>query len=144
MHIKPMNIFIFTGSPSQDNNSTTTTEKDEPPAKKRQILCSNFDQPSLPFRSKYILPDICILCQKVKTMVYRVSDKRKREKLVKYSTIDALNLKRAAEKNENKILLIQIRNKHCVAIKVKYLNSCYCDFTRYLTKHRAKFIWESI
>ena len=106
MHIKPMNIFIFTGSPSQDNNSTTT-KKDEPPTKKRQILCSNFDRPSLPPRSKYILPDVCILCQKVNTLVSRVSGKRNREKLVKCSTIDAVNLKETAEENENETLFIQ-------------------------------------
>ena len=111
------------------NNSTTTTEKDVPPAKKRRILCSNFDQPSLPPRSKHILPYICILCQKVKTMVCKGLN---REKLVKCSIIDAVSLKRTAEENET--LHMQIRNKDCVAIEVKYHNSCCHDFTHYLTK----------
>ena len=29
---------------------------------------------------------------------------------------------------------MQIRNKDCVAIEVKYHNSCYRDFTHFLTK----------
>ena len=29
---------------------------------------------------------------------------------------------------------MQIRNKDCVAIEVKYHNPCYCHFNRYLTK----------
>ena len=102
--------------------------------KKKKILCSYFDQPSLPPRLKHILPDVCVLCQKVKTMVCRVSGRRNRENLVKCPTIDAVNLKRAAKEIENETLLMQIRNKDCVVIKVKSHNSYYLDFTCYLTK----------
>ena len=53
-------------------------------------------------------------------MVCRVSGKRNREQLVKCLTIDAVNLKQAAEENENETLLMQIRSKVCGTIKVKY------------------------
>ena len=53
---------------------------------------------------------------------------------MKCSTIDAVNLKQAAEDNKNETLLMQIKDKDCVAIEVRYHNSCYKDYTRYLTK----------
>ena len=60
--------------------------------------------------------------------------KWKKEHLVKCSTIDAVNLKQAAEDNKNETLLMQVKDKGCVAIEVRYHNSCYKDYTRYLTK----------
>lgn len=56
---------------------------------------------------------------------------------MKCSTIDAVNLKQAAEDNKNETLLMQIKDKDCVAIEVRYHNSCYKDYTRYLTKPQS-------
>ena len=95
---------------------------------------SSFDRPMVPSRSQHVLPSICILWQKEKTIRCRVTHKRKKEHLVKCSTIDAVNLKQAAEDNKNETLLMQIKDKDCVAIEVRYHNSCYKDYTRYLTK----------
>ncbi|CAB3999122.1 Hypothetical predicted protein [Paramuricea clavata] len=88
-------------------------------------------------RSQHVLPNICVLCQKEKTITCRIIRKRKKEHLVKCSTIDAVNLKQAAEDNKNETLLMQIKDKDCVAIEVRYHNSCYKDYTRYLTKPQS-------
>ena len=65
-------------------------------------------------RSQHVLPDICVLCQKEKTITCRITRKWKKEHLVKCSTIDAVNLKQAAEDNKNETLLMQIKDKDCV------------------------------
>ena len=80
---------------------------------------------------------ICVLCKKEKTITCRVTGKRKKEHLVKCSTIDAINLKQAAEDNKNETLLMQIKDKDCVAIEVRYHNSCYKDYTCYLTEPQS-------
>ena len=87
--------------------------------------------------SMIVLPNICVLCQKEKTITCRITRKRKKEHLVKCSTIYAVNLKQGAEDNKNETLLLQIKDKDCVAIEVRYHNSCYKDYTRYLTKPQS-------
>ena len=56
---------------------------------------------------------------------------------MKCSTIDAINLKQAAEDNKNETLLMQIKDLDCVAIEESYHNSCYKDYTCYLTKPQS-------
>uniref|UniRef100_UPI00358FE14D uncharacterized protein n=1 Tax=Myxine glutinosa TaxID=7769 RepID=UPI00358FE14D len=101
---------------------------------KRRALRSSFGRPPVPARSQHVLPNICILCQKEKTIRCRSTRKRKKEHLVTCSTIDAVHLQQAAEDSGNVSLLMQIKDKDCVAIEVRYHNSCYRDFTRYLTR----------
>ena len=41
------------------------------------------------------------------------------EHLVKYSTVDIVNLPQTAEDYKNEALLMQVKNKDCVAIELK-------------------------
>ena len=81
-----------------------------------------------------MLSDDYILCHNNKVITCRSTRKRKLEHLTKCSTIKAVNLNQAAEDNNDEALPLQIKDKDCVALEVKYHNSCYRDYTRYLTK----------
>lgn len=104
---------------------------------KMQMLGHQRYVPCVPVSTNQTCSPICILCQKDKTIRCRITGKRKMEHLVKCSTIDAVNLRQAAEGNKNEALLMQIKDKYCVAIELKYHNSCYKDYTRYLTKAKS-------
>ena len=68
-----------------------TAEEDELPSKKSRSLCSSFKQPSVLARSKYVLPHICILCQREKNSCVQTQG-RSKGPLVYCSTSDAVQL----------------------------------------------------
>ncbi|CAB4008053.1 Hypothetical predicted protein [Paramuricea clavata] len=94
---------------------------------KIRALRSSIDRPTLQSRSQHVLPNICVLCQKEKTITCQITCKRKNEHHVKCSTIDVVNLKQAAEDNKNEALLMQIKDKDCVAIEVKLTHGKEAD-----------------
>ena len=126
-------LLYFAATVSQEH-SHGEVEADCPKPAKRRALRSSFGHPTTQARTRHVLPDVCILCQKTKTIKCRSTQKRKKEPLTRCSTIEATNLQKAAQDNNNEALLLQIKDQDCVAIEVKYHNSCYRDYTRYLTK----------
>ena len=53
-------------------------------------------------------------------------------------TIDAGLLRRAAELKNDEKILVQIRDKDCVAIEVRYHKSCYRNYTKFLTRDQKE------
>ena len=53
-------------------------------------------------------------------------------------TIDAGLLRRAAELKNDEKILVQIRDKDCVAIEVRYHKSCYQNYTKFLTRDQKE------
>lgn len=103
---------------------------------KRRLLRSSIGKPASS-RNQYVLPEVCILCQKNRTVTCRATRKRRREPLVRCSTVEAEKLQQAARDTNNRELLLKIEDKDCVAIEVKYHDYCYRNFTRYLSKPEA-------
>ena len=70
-------------------------------------------------RSNRVLPEECIICRKIRTVVDKTSMKRKRERLVTCET-DAVKLLAAAEAKQDQRILLQIGNFDPVCIEVRY------------------------
>ena len=58
------------------------------------------------------------------------TQKRKRERLVRCATINADNLKEAALYQNDNTLMLNIQDKDCVAIELKYHNACWNRYIR--------------
>ncbi|KAJ8049553.1 hypothetical protein HOLleu_02339 [Holothuria leucospilota] len=119
----------------EESASTDPGDGTSVPAKRR-LLLSSIGKPASS-RNQYVLPEVCILCQKNRTVTCRATRKRRREPLVRCSTVEAEKLQQAARDTNNRELLLKIEDKDCVAIEVKYHDYCYRNFTRYLSKPEA-------
>ena len=64
----------------------------------------------------------------------KLTPAQSKEPLVCCSSTDAVKLNQAAVDSGNEALLMQIKDKDCVAIEVRYHMTCYWDFTRYLSR----------
>ncbi|XP_050409517.2 uncharacterized protein LOC126824350 [Patella vulgata] len=80
-----------------------------------------------------VLPAICLICKKVDAYI-KVVGNRVRDKLSKTQTLDAGLLREAATKKENESILKHIRGKDCVAIEVRYHDSCYKRYVSFLSR----------
>ena len=130
-------VFLILAATSEPVANMDTSDDDDvrQPTTKRGLRSSlGLCRVQMQARSRHVLPSICVLCKKEKTITCRMTRKRKQEPLTKCSLIEAPKLLQAAKDNNSTALLLQIQDKDCVAIEVQYHLSCYKDFTRYLSK----------
>ncbi|XP_072162941.1 LOW QUALITY PROTEIN: uncharacterized protein [Diadema setosum] len=89
--------------------------------------------PKQPSVSAHILPKICIICRQNKT--FKDSDGRKRkEPLMLCEQPDGGKLATAAKDKEDEYILLQIQDRDCVAIEVRYHRSCLRNYTVYQSR----------
>ncbi|XP_071853573.1 uncharacterized protein [Apostichopus japonicus] len=105
----------------------------EPPEPKKARLRSREATTSKSDRP-HIFPAKCLICNADGWTRDRHSGARKREPLTKCETIEAGQLRKAAELTFNEALLLKIRDRDLVAAEAQYHKSCYKDSTRFLTK----------
>ena len=79
----------------------TSSDEDVPPKKKRLLRSSISPTTQPDQRSKYVLPRICIICNKDKFIRNKGSGSRRKEALTSCTSIKGEKLKRAAEDRAN-------------------------------------------
>ncbi|PIK38209.1 hypothetical protein BSL78_24948 [Apostichopus japonicus] len=98
--------------------------------KKKRLPLSDYSTPPEQARSRNVLPDICLFCNKrEKRRNCQRTQTRKMENLVMCSTIGAVKLQQAAKEKDDTGILLKIENKDSMAIEVKYHQSCYTNYT---------------
>ena len=58
--------------------------------------------------------------------------KRTQDKLVSAETVDGGKLREAATRKEGQRILVNIQDKDCIALEVKYHQKCYKNYTSFL------------
>ncbi|XP_071821662.1 uncharacterized protein [Apostichopus japonicus] len=86
--------------------------------------------------SNPVLPEVCIICCGNKSWRDR-EGRKKKEPLLLCELPDGGKLAIAANDKKDIRILIQIRERDCVAIKVRYHRSCFKGYTNYLTRNNA-------
>ena len=89
-----------------------------------------------------ILPKVCIICKKSGPIFVKDNKSRKRirQGLSQAQTIKAGLLYDTAVSKEDEDILLQIRDKDCVAIEVKYHKQCYSRYTKHFANTSAKIV----
>ncbi|PIK48894.1 hypothetical protein BSL78_14229 [Apostichopus japonicus] len=123
-------------NPPKDDDSTDDDNDDVEPVCKKRTLRSNVAGPSSSGRP-HILPVSCIICHTDHWIRDKVTCKRRREPLTRW-TIDAGKLRKAAELTCNESLLLQMRGRDLVDSEARYHPSCFRNATRFLTRKWPK------
>ncbi|XP_072046276.1 uncharacterized protein [Amphiura filiformis] len=87
-------------------------------------------------------PPICIICCK-KDKWLKHQGKTARDKYSKCETYSAGRLLEAARQKEDERILLHVEGKDLIAIEVRYHQSCYKDYVRFLTHEERKDDGES-
>ena len=89
-----------------------------------------------------ILPKVCIICKKSGPIFVKDNKSRKRirQGLSQAQTVKAGLLYDTAVSKEDEDILLQIRDKDCVAIEVKYYKQCYSRYTKHFANTSAKIV----
>ncbi|XP_072027761.1 LOW QUALITY PROTEIN: uncharacterized protein [Amphiura filiformis] len=90
----------------------------------------------------HVLPQISIICCK-KDKWLKHQGKTVRDKYSKCETYSAGRLLEAARQKEDERILLHVEGKDLIAIEVRYHQSCYKDYVRFLTREERKDDGES-
>ncbi len=68
--------------------------------------------------------------------MFKTTGKRTRTPIVLAEALNAGHLRDAAEQKNDARILVQIQDKDCIAIEVRYHRVCYSNYTKFLTRHQ--------
>lgn len=88
-------------------------------------------EPSVP---SHILPNICIFCCRYENSYTDAQRRKRKEQLMLCEQPDGGKLAAAAKDKKDDRILLQIRDRDCVAIELRYHRSCYRSYTGYQTR----------
>ncbi|XP_071812536.1 uncharacterized protein [Apostichopus japonicus] len=88
-------------------------------------------EPSVP---SHILPKICIFCCRYEKSYTDAQRRKRKEQLMLCEQPDGGKVAAAAKDKKDDRILLQIRDRDCVAIELRYHRSCYRSYTGYQTR----------